>query len=115
MGPGCEDGVQGGQGKGVDLMETCANYTDRNDLFFSSDERRWITRIHKLAEAHPEEVKIIRQPENNDGCIYARMPNSYLHIQRKRKLELTEEQRELRRQQMAALQNSQKRGAITGN
>ena len=96
-------------------METCANYTDRNELFFSSDERRWITRIRKLAEAHPEEVRIIREPETNDGCIYARMPYSYLHIQRKRELELTEEQREMRRQKMTALMLSQKRGVSTEN
>lgn len=75
-------------------METQTGYlTEDHVLWFSSDERKWITRILKLAEAHPEEVTIRKRPEENDGCIYATMPAAWLKIGPPRKLELTEEQR----------------------
>ena len=35
-------------------METCFNYTDREHGFFSSDERRFITKVRKLKEKYPE-------------------------------------------------------------
>ena len=44
-------------------METCANYTTKDCMFFSSDERRWIHKVQVLAEKYPDEVTIIRQPE----------------------------------------------------
>ena len=62
-------------------METCFNYCDEKQAFFSSDERKWITRIRKLQEQNPDEVIILRQPETNDGCIYCKLPASYLQVQ----------------------------------
>ena len=56
-------------------METACSYTD-GWAWFSSDERKWVTRIKKLAEQHPDEVIIKRMPEDNDGCIYAKLPSS---------------------------------------
>lgn len=74
-------------------METCFNYCDEKQAFFSSDERKWITRIRKLQEQNPDEVIILRQPETNDGCIYCKLPASYLKIQPKKKMVMTEERR----------------------
>lgn len=74
-------------------METCFNYCDTEKAFFSSDERRWINRIRVLAEKKPEEVRIIKEPEDNDGCIYCQLPVRYLHIFAPTKKELTEEQK----------------------
>lgn len=54
-------------------MDTCFNYCS-DSAYFSSDERRWISKIRKLASAHPDQVTILKQPEDNDGCIYARLP-----------------------------------------
>ena len=73
-------------------METACSYTD-GWAWFSSDERKWVTRIKKLAEQHPDEVIIKRMPEDNDGCIYAKIPSSWFKIQPKIKRELTDEQR----------------------
>ncbi len=73
-------------------METSCSYIGK-DAFFSSDERKWHSRILKLAEDHPDDVKIIRRPEDNDGCIYARLPADWFKIQPKRTRELTDEQR----------------------
>lgn len=66
-------------------METCFNYIyekGRNDgiAYFSSDEQRWITKIHKLKASHPDDVEIIREPEDNDGCIYCKLPQKWLKV-----------------------------------
>ena len=72
-------------------METCFNYCyDRNHNdnvgWFSSDEQRWITKIHKLKEQYPDEVIIKAEPEDNDGCIYCKLPQNWLKIQPPRQL-----------------------------
>lgn len=82
-------------------METCFNYCDSKVAFISSDERKWISRIRKLAEEHPNEIAILRQPEANDGCIYASLPASWLKVQAKRKVELTEEEKAALRERLA--------------
>lgn len=86
-------------------METCFNYCDSDKAFFSSDERRWINRVHKWAEDKPEEVRIIAEPENNDGCIYCQIPVNYLHIYPPTKRELTEEQKNDLRERLAFVRN----------
>lgn len=73
-------------------IETCFNYCDPKVAFFSSNERRWINKIHKLAEERPEEVTILKEPEENDGCIYCRLPSSWLKVQPKKTRVLSEEQ-----------------------
>lgn len=65
-------------------METCFNYCDKEVAFFSSDERRWISKIRKLKEKYPDEITILAEPETNDGCIYVRLPSSWLKVQPKR-------------------------------
>ena len=85
-------------------METCFNYTEEK-AFFSSDERKWIFRIKKLAEEHPE-IRIIKYPEQNDGCIYAEIPASWLKIQPKRKMELSEEEKNVLRERLARVRQS---------
>ncbi len=73
-------------------METCFEYIDKEDAYFSSDERKWITRIRKLAERFPDKVIILKQPEENDGCIYARLPQDFMKIAPKRVVNFTDEQ-----------------------
>lgn len=75
-------------------METCFNYCDKDIAYFSSDERKWITRIRRLQGKYPELVTILKQPEDNDGCIYARLPASALKIQLRDKKDLSEEQKQ---------------------
>lgn len=83
-------------------METCFNYCSSQG-FFSSDERKWISRIRKLKEQHPDEITILAEPETNDGCIYCKLPTSWLKIQPPIKRELTEEQKQAARERMALL------------
>lgn len=81
-------------------METCFNYCG-DQAFFSSDERKWINKIHKLKEQHPNEITIIREPEDNDGCIYCKLPPYTLKIQFKR--EYSEEQKKIMSDRMKAM------------
>ena len=67
-------------------------YND-NTWEVSSDERKWINKILKLAEDHPDEVKITQRPESNYGMIVAHVPATWFKIMPPRKLNLTEEQR----------------------
>jgi len=80
-------------------METCFNYCSPDAGYFSSDERRWITKIRKLKQQFPDLVTIIAEPETNDGCIYAKMPIRFLRLQGpSTRVEMTEEQKaELKR------------------
>lgn len=73
-------------------MDTSLNYVDEF-AFFSSDERRWINRMYKLAEEHPNEVEILEHPEKNHGCIYVLLPSEWLWIGPRPKRNLTDEQR----------------------
>ena len=74
-------------------METCFNYCGDKG-FFSSDERRFITRVRRLQEKYPERVRIIKEPEDNDGCIYAELPKEWFRIQPPIKRNLSDEQRQ---------------------
>ena len=74
-------------------METCFNYTDKEKGFFSSDERRFINKIRKLKEKYPDLVTIIKEPEDNDGCIYCELPVAWFTIRVPKKRVLTDEQR----------------------
>ena len=82
-------------------METCINYCTTDCAYISSDERHWINRVRKLKEDHPEEVRIIREPEKNDGCIYATVPVKWVRVSPPVKRNLTDEQREEIRNRLA--------------
>lgn len=74
-------------------METCFNYTDKERAFFSTDERKFITKVRRLQERFPDEVRIIAKPEENDGCLYCELPTAWFTIRVPKKVYLTDEQR----------------------
>lgn len=83
-------------------IETCFNYCSLDAGYFSSDEQRWINRVRKLKEQFPDQVTILAEPDDNDGCIYAKMPVKFLKLQGpSNRKPMTEEQKELARQQLA--------------
>lgn len=73
-------------------METCCEYTD-SVMWVSTDERRMITRMMKLIAEHPDETEIIKRPEENDGCLYCKVPSTWLKIAPPVKREMSEKQR----------------------
>ena len=73
-------------------METCCEYTD-GTMWVSSDHSKIIWRVRKLKKLYPDQVRIIKQPEENDGCIYATVPAEWLAITPPRRVNMTEEQK----------------------
>jgi hypothetical protein len=73
-------------------VETCCNYTGEW-AYFSSDEKKWRNKIERLAKEYPDEVQIIRHAEDNDGCVYAKIPASYMKIQPKKRCNMSDEER----------------------
>lgn len=74
-------------------METSFQYTDRDKAWFSSDERKFITKVRTLKEKYPDRVQILAEPEDNDGCIYCTLPSDWLSVRPPKKMNLTDEQR----------------------
>lgn len=85
-------------------METNYGYVDKENGYFSSDERKWITKVRKLKEKFPDQVQILAEPESNDGCIYCRLPASWLKIVPKKVL--TDKQREKLSERMKQLKGN---------
>lgn len=73
-------------------METACGYLSDKLMWVSTDERKWINRLLKMAEEHPDEVTVVCRPEENDGCLYLKCPASYLKISPPRRRNLTDEQ-----------------------
>lgn len=88
-------------------METCINYCEPGWAYMSSDERRWINHMRKLAELRPAECIIIKQPEDNDGFIYSKFPVEWTRVAPPRQVSMTDEQRAKRREFMINLHRSQ--------
>lgn len=83
-------------------METCCEYTD-SVMLVSTDERRMITRMMKLIAEHPDETEIIKRPEENDGCLYCKVPSTWLKIAPPVKREMSDEQKAAASQRMQKL------------
>ena len=91
-------------------METCCNYTDNKRMYVSTDERWLINRILRFAEQKPDDVIIIKNPEENDGCLYCSVPTSWLKITPPAKRELTEEQKASAKERMTKMWENRKKG-----
>jgi len=73
-------------------VDTCFNYCSDKG-FFSTDEKKWITKIHKLKEAYPDQVTITQEPNTNDGCLVCSLPASWFKIKPPVVMNLSEEER----------------------
>ena len=87
-------------------METAWNSLDKEIngqpyASISTDSRHFIAMVNKLKKKYPDEVIIKAEPKTNDGCLYAWLPLDWLTIQKPRKLNLSEEERERRRKLIA--------------
>lgn len=74
-------------------METAIEYLDDKVAWFTTDEVKWKRRLDEWALQYPDEVKIRTRPENNDGCMVANIPASWLRVRPPIKRNLTDEQR----------------------
>lgn len=86
------------------MTELSINYlSEDGHAVISTDERKWVNRIYKLAEEHPDEVEITTVFK--DGFVTAHIPKSWIKVKPPAKRSLTEEQREayVERMRMARL------------
>ena len=65
---------------------------------------KWINKVKKLKEEHPDDVKILA--ENEDGSICARLPIKYLKISAPRKV--SDEQRQAASERFKKLREENK-------
>ena len=77
-------------------METCIEYCEPGWAWMSTDERRWINKLRKLAEERPDECVILKQPEDNGGFIYATFPQKWVRVNPPKVVNLTDEQKAAR-------------------
>ena len=89
------------------MAETACGYlTEDNLMWVSTDERKMITRMLKLAEQYPDEVQILEMPETNDGCLYMKVPANWLLIRHPKKMNLSEEQKDAMRERLQKMRES---------
>ena len=89
-------------------METACEYLDDKIMRVSTDERRWINKLLKIAKDHPNEVEIICLPEDNGGCLYLKCPANYLKISPPARPKLTDEQRIALSERMKSMQKTKR-------
>ena len=93
----------------ADFKETCVEYINEDKhATFCSSETKWINKILKLKAEHPDEVKIICMPEDNQGTILAHIPKKWLKISPPRQVNYTDEQKAAMAERLAAAR--EKRG-----
>lgn len=92
----------------ADFKETCMECTDADNVAtFCSSERKWINKLIKLADKHPDEVDIVYHPDDNDGVIFAHVPKSWMKLSPPKKMNLTDEQRQAAADRMRALKTQE--------
>jgi hypothetical protein len=78
----------------TDVKETAVGYLSSDSYaVFSSNEQKWVNKIIKLQESHPDKVKIKYLPEDNNGMLLAHIPKSWFKISPPRQVNYTDEQR----------------------
>lgn len=93
------------------MAETAYEYfTDETSATVSSNEKRVINRLARLAENHPDEVAIIFPPERNGGVMVARIPRRWVKLPSPppKGRQMSDEQRDAARERLKALRNSHK-------
>ena len=74
-------------------IETCIDYCERESAYMSSNERRWITQLRKLAASRPKECVILKQPEENGGFIYVKFPPKWVRVRPPRQVSISDAER----------------------
>lgn len=86
-------------------IENCIEFLNgQSEIAVSFCSQKWINKIKKLHDKHPEDVEILA--ENNDGSIYAKMPIKYLKISAPKMV--SEEQRQAASERLKNSKNKNK-------
>lgn len=91
-----------------DVHETALNYLVEDEhMTFCTCEKKWINRINKLKEEHPDDVDITDYPESNHGYMVVHLPKSWFTIRVPHKIELSEEEKLRRSERLRSLRESE--------
>lgn len=71
---------------GFEHIAGCKTFT------FSTSEKKWINEIYRLKKKYPDDVEIC--DVNKDGSIYGHIPAEWVKVKPKKKVNMTDEQRE---------------------
>ena len=96
----------------IELKETVFE-TDSENKFatVTTNERKWITKLKKLAENRPSEVQVMLLPEDNYGYMLVRVPKSYMKLSPPKTRVLTDEQKEAAAERMRGIASKRKKNA----
>lgn len=76
-----------------EVRETVFEHISGEKSFtFSSSEKKWINEINRLKKKYPDDVDIAHI--NGDGSIYGHLPGDWIRVKPKKKVNMTDEQRE---------------------
>jgi hypothetical protein len=87
----------------ADIKETCFETTNEDKTAtVCSSEKKWINKVFKLREKHPDQVHIMCDPEKNHGVLVAKVPKSWMKLAPPRQTNYTDEQRAAMVERLAA-------------
>lgn len=81
-------------------METSIDYVDYDKAVVSTDEPKWHRRIRAYKEQYPDDVRIKREPETNDGNMVAEVPVKWVRIKPPRRDNLSDEEKAVRAERL---------------
>lgn len=89
----------------TDFKETVVGYiVGEKQASFCSSEKKWINKIIKLKESHPDDVHIDYYPEDNNGTLLAHIPTKWLKVSPPR--QVSDEQRAAAAERLKAARES---------
>lgn len=101
------------------MAETAYEYfTDEISATVSTNEKRVITRIKKLADKYPEEVSVVFTPDRNSGVMVAKIPRKWVKLPAPPRAgrEMSDEERQAAAERLKALRKCHELDAkIAGN
>ena len=76
------------------MTETACGYlSDEDYMTVSTNEKKTINRMLRLAENNKNQCTIVRRPEENEGYLYCKVPKNWLHIYAPKNRAMTDEQK----------------------
>lgn len=94
------------------ILEFNLNMTDVDEMVsVTVYQAKYINQLKKLAVAHPDEVKIVKEAKGNDGMMVVHLPKKYCKVsfgEVRAKRELTEEQRVAASERAKKMQEARK-------
>lgn len=86
------------------ILEFNLNMTDVDEMVsVTVYQTKYMNQLKKLAYAHPDEVKVIKEAKENDGMMVVHLPKKYCKVsfgEARVKRELTEDQKAAARERL---------------